>query len=494
VKLGDLLRGIQFQQKIQWDPHRSIRKISSDSRTIDPGDFFVACKGAQMDGHDFLGQAIFAKAAAVAFEQMPEFKIPRGVNAVLVPDTCAFLAEILKRYHGYPDRKVKTIGVTGTNGKTTTSYLLHRLLREKTRTAYVGTLWYEWAQEKLAALNTTPSAEILFPLLGQMHRDGVSHCVMEVSSHALEQRRVHGLQFEVAIFMQLTQDHLDYHGDMESYFQAKRRLFTGKHKPRHMLVNKDCFYGKRLLLECPDAKSFGRHEDADYRIVNIDPSLQGSRFTFAYRGKEIPFQLRLPMRYNVINAAAVLSALDLLGYDPEDFRGFLQEIPGIPGRMERIGAQHDFSVFVDYAHTPDAFVNVLSEVRKLKQGRVLTLFGAGGDRDQGKRPLMAQAACRFSDVVVVTSDNPRSEDPEEILNDIKEGIPEDYGENHQVIEVLDRREAIQQIISMAEPGDVVMILGKGHENYQILGERKIPFDDRLIIQECLQKKSGVFFS
>ncbi len=494
MKLGALFQDVPVLEKIHWDPHRSIKKITSDSRAIEPGDIFVACPGSRMDGHDFLGQAVLAKASAVIFERMPEINLPSRVTGLRVENSQACLAEILNRFYDYPDRKVKLVGVTGTNGKTTIAYLLHQILREKARAAYVGTLWYELPHGKIQAPNTTPGAEVLIPLLKQMQHERVAHCVMEVSSHALEQRRVHGLEFELAIFTQLTRDHLDYHKDMEHYFQSKRLLFSSKPFPRQILINKDCLYGQRLLEEHPNAKSVSLKGPADYEVVSFSPSFQGSQFRLRFKGREVPFHIRLPMRHNVANVATVLAALHLMGLDPEEFRGVLSEIHGIPGRMEAVSTlEENFQVFVDYAHTPDAVENVLSEARKLNPKRVLALLGCGGDRDRGKRPLMAQMACRYSDIVIFTSDNPRSEDPEAILREIQKGVPA-AGKAIQVIEILDRHEAIEKLVSLAEPGDVLFVLGKGHENYQIIGDKKNPFDDRLVVQECLKRKSGVFLS
>ncbi len=492
MRLGQLFEGLPVLEKIHWDPHRLIGKITSDSRAVEAGDLFVACPGARMDGHDFVGQAMLAKAAVVVYEKTPDLVIPPKVTAVRVKNSAACLAGLLLRSYGHPDQKVRLIGVTGTNGKTTIAYLLHRLLREKAKAAYLGTLWYEWPGQKLPAMNTTPGAETLIPLLNELAREKVQYCVMEVSSHALHQRRVHGLAFELAIFTQLSQDHFDYHKDIEHYFQAKRLLFSGDPRPRKMLINQDCPYARRLFAENPEAKSTSLRQAADYQAVDLEPSFQGSLFKLRIRGRDIPFQIKLPMRHNVANVVSVLGALDLLGFEVEDFRGMLQEIPGIPGRMERIQGSGPFQIFVDYAHTPDAMENVLSEARRLNPRRILTVFGCGGDRDRSKRPLMAQAACRYSDLVILTSDNPRSEEPEDILEDIKKGVPISHA--GQVLEVLDRREAIEKMISLAEPGDVLFLLGKGHEDYQIIGDKRIPFEDRLVVQEYLKRKSRVFTS
>lgn len=493
MKLGALFQDLPVLEKFNWDPAKAAGKITSDSRLIEPGDIFVACPGARMDGHDFLSQAIVAKAAAVVFERTPDFVLPQRVTGVRVESASGALSALLNRFYQYPDQKVKLIGVTGTNGKTTTAFLTHQLLRDKTKAAYLGTLWYDLPESRVAAVNTTPGAEVLVPLLKQIAAEKGEYCVMEVSSHALAQKRVHGLQFELALFTQLTQDHLDYHPDMEDYFQAKRLLFTSLPMPRHMLINKDCPYGRRLLADLPQARSYSLEGPADYQVKDLETSFQGSRFKFCFKGNEVSFSSKLPMKHNAANVAAVLGGLDLLGFEISDFRGVLAEIPGIPGRLERVPGSGSFDVFVDYAHTPDAIENVLREARKLKPGRILTLFGCGGDRDRGKRPLMARAACKDSDLVILTSDNPRSEDPEMILEDIKKGVAKGSGAP-QVFEVLDRREAIEKLVSLAEPGDVLFILGKGHEDYQIIGDKKIPFDDRLVVQECLKRKARVFNS
>lgn len=492
--LDDLLNEVPVLEKIHWDPTRTFQKITSDSRAVEPGDIFVACSGACVDGHDFLGQAIHANAAAIVFEKEPKIVIPEHVVALRVRDSKTAFCALLNRFYDRPDKKFKLIGVTGTNGKTTTAYLLHRLLRERGSTAYLGTLWYELPSGKVTSVNTTPGPEVLIPMFHQMYQEGVRYCVMEVSSHAIHQRRVHGLEFELGIFTQLTQDHLDYHHTMEDYFQTKRSFFAADPPPRQMLINQDCSYGKRLIQEWPRAKTFSVLGEADYCARNLEMSLRGSRFQFRYRGKEMPFQIRLPMRYNVSNALAVLSSMDLLGLDLNDFRGALEEIPSIPGRMERIGTGTDFTVFVDYAHTPDAFEQVLHDAKQMNPQRIITVFGCGGDRDRGKRPLMARAACHYSDSVILTSDNPRSEDPEAIFRDMRKGLPHPVPSEKTIYEIPDRSDAIEKAIALAKSGDVVFILGKGHEDYQILANGKIPFSDREVVETALKRKSRVFLS
>lgn len=494
-RLDDLFKDIPVLEKHHWDPKRIFNKITSDSRAVEPGDIFVACSGTRMDGHDFLGQAIYAKAAVVVFEKELDVALPSHVTGVRVRDSRAAMAMLLKHYYDHPDRRIKLIGVTGTNGKTTTTYLLHRLLSEKVSTAYLGTLWYELPSGKQPSPNTTPGAEVLIPMLHQMAEEGAQYCIMEVSSHAISQQRVYGLEFELGIFTQLTQDHLDYHHSMEEYFQTKRSFFAGlPTPPRKKLFNKDCAYGRRLIEEWPDAKTYSVLEDADYSAKDLRMTFQGSGFHLRSGNRDWPFQIRLPMRYNVSNALTALCAIDLLGFDLKDFRGALQEIPAIPGRMERVGTGHDFTVFIDYAHTPDAFEQVLHDARQMKPNKIITVFGCGGDRDRGKRPLMTRAACRYSDKVILTTDNPRSEDPEEIFKDMRTGLPQPLPPQGSIFELPDRQEAIEKAITLAQTGDVIFILGKGHEDYQILGDGKIPFSDRAVAEVALKRRSRVFLS
>lgn len=492
MKLDALINGISILETHHWDPHRKISKVTSDSRSVEPGDLFVACPGERMDGQDFVTQAIYAGASAILFERQPDCTIPKNVIAIQVHNARESLALLLQNFYQHPERKLKVIGITGTNGKTTTAYMLYRLLSDKEKAAYIGTLAYEFAGKRIQAPNTTPGPEVLIPLMAEMVEAGIKYCFMEVSSHSISQNRILGIPFEVAVFTQLTQDHLDYHKTMERYYQSKRAFFSSLPAPKQILINRDCMYGRRLLDEFLQAKSFSMQTLADYKVSNVHCSLQGSRFTYHYQGRNSSFQIRLPMEHNVSNTLAVLSVLHLLGYDPEDFKGTLQEFHGVPGRLERVIGSEDIEIFVDYAHTPDAFEHVLGEAHKLKKKRIVTLFGCGGDRDQAKRPLMAKIAAQYSDVLILTSDNPRSEDPLKILKDMKRGIllsehkPEIY-------EILDRRKAIEKALWIAEPGDVLFVLGKGHEDYQILGEKKIPFDDRAVIQECLKRKSRVLF-
>jgi len=491
--LDKLFKDILILDREHWDPKREVHQITSDSRAIKEGGIFVACPGSQMDGHDFLREALQAKPAVVVFEKQPDVAIPSHTTAVRVKDSRESLALLLNVFYDYPSRKVKLIGVTGTNGKTTITYLLHHLLQQTVPSALIGTLGYELPSAHVESLNTTPGSETLIPLLAQMHEEGVQYCVMEVSSHALSQKRIHGLEFELGIFTQLSQDHLDYHHSMERYFQTKRSFFS-EHAPRHFLINRDCEYGGRLIDEWPKARTFSLESGSDYFSTVSKTSFEGSDFRFHYRNRQIPIHINLPLSYNISNSLAALGALDLLGFDVEDFVEPLEQIPRITGRMDSVSENQEFRVFIDYAHTPDAVERVLSDVKKLKPKRMIVLFGCGGDRDQGKRSLMTGIASCYADVLFLTSDNPRSEDPEDILKQMKKGLPNPKPESLEVHSVVDRKEAIHQAIESAKPEDVVLILGKGHEDYQILGDRKVPFSDYQIAEESLKSKSRVFLS
>lgn len=484
MNLSALFDGIEVLKKTNWDGNRVISAIQKDSRRLQPQDIFIACRGPKQDGHDFISEVSARGVAAIIYEK-EGIHIPAPIVGIQVRDTQALFPELLKRWHHFSDHDISILGVTGTNGKTTITQLLYKLLSTRFKAGTIGTLSYELPSGPRESENTTPGPETLIPLLAEMVSEGARYVSMEVSSHALEQRRVAGLHFDLAIFTQLTQDHLDYHQDLESYFQAKRKLFS-EYQPRHMLINRDCPYGRRLLQEFPQAKSFSVEEPADYQAVQIKESLNGCHFQLAYREKLTPVQIQLPLHYNISNCTAVLAGLDLLGLNIQDFILPLSKIPFIPGRMERV-PHPSIHTFVDYAHTPDAFLQVLRHVRLQKPRKIITVFGCGGDRDKGKRPKMTRVAADFSDVLVLTSDNPRTENAQAILEDMKVALTAEDKKRIQIFEDLDRARAIQCAISQAETGDAVLILGKGHEDYQIMGTQKHHFSDRETILEAFKR-------
>ena len=485
MKLQQLVRKQTLLETLNWKPTQDVGAVVSDSRNVKRGDLFVACPGPRADGYRFIEEALQRGARVIVSEKTFGDGPAEDVIYLRVADARAALSSFLNEFYDFPSEKLRLIGVTGTNGKTTIAYLLNELLNERIGSAYIGTLGVKFAGHQNALSNTTPGAEELFSLLAEKVKRGIQAVSMEVSSHALDQKRVGGLQFELALFTQLTPEHLDYHRSLENYFQAKRLLFTGTPKPKKMLINRDSPFGRRLLAENPEAKSFSLTEEADYRVREVNADFEGSEFIFQTPSGKARFRTRLPMIHSVANVLCVLASLDLLGFDPTDFRKALENFPGVPGRMERIEG-NGFSVFVDYAHTPDAFQHILSEARRLQPKRILTLFGCGGDRDPFKRPEMTRIAYHYSDFVILTADNPRTEDPRQILEEMKKGLPAGTPLPN-VLEILDRREAIKELLVLAEPGDALLILGKGHEDYQIIGTQKTHLDDREIVKEFLKK-------
>lgn len=453
--------------------------VAIDSRSVKVGDLFVAMPGARYDGHYFVEDALKRGAAAALVSQPEIFHELQQQNrpCALVIDATDACWRVSKQIYGDPSAKLVVVGVTGTNGKTTVAWLLSQILTQfGCTTAYMGTLGARVGDRQLSTGLTTPFSPEINSLLKGFADDGVTHVVMEVSSHALAQRRIDGVEFDAAVFTNLSQDHLDFHPDIEDYFIAKRRLFVDlpSSKRLHSVINADDEFGRRLLMEVKDAISFGESSAAHLRLLTSRCTVSEIHFKAEWGGDTVEVHAPMGARFNVMNALAAMGAGLTLGYEATAIAEALSGVSPAPGRFESVPTGQDFDVLVDYAHTPDALEKLLESVRDLKPKRVLTVFGCGGDRDKTKRPLMARAASRLSDVVFVTSDNPRTEDPLRIIEDILEGM--DPGTDPFVEP--DRRKAIEMAVSSAEPGDVVVIAGKGHEDYQILGTEKIHFDDR----------------
>jgi UDP-N-acetylmuramoyl-L-alanyl-D-glutamate--2,6-diaminopimelate ligase len=453
--------------------------ITCDSRAVRPGDLFVARPGLASDGHAFAAQAAANGAALLVVEKEPDPS--SAAPTIFVPDAREALALLARAFHGRPASKLRLAGVTGTNGKTTSTHFLTAVARAAgERTGRIGTVGYDIAGTTLDAPHTTPEATVLNELLARMVAANVSFCAMEVSSHALEQRRSYGLDFAAALFTNLTQDHLDYHPDFESYYAAKRRLFRtadgGVDAPPIAIVNVDDAHGRRLAAEADGrVVTFGVERDADYRARVLDMDATGTRAVFATPAGELPVVIRMVGPFNVLNALGAAAAMRELGYAPDAVAAGIGSLTGVPGRMERVDAGQPFAVIVDYAHTPDALERVLGAARAATAGRLIAVFGCGGDRDRKKRPMMGRLATRIADRTWITSDNPRSEAPDDIVAEIAAGAREGGGRFD--IEV-DRRAAIEAALGAAGPGDTVVIAGKGHEPYQILRDRTIHFDDR----------------
>ncbi|MGI0488384.1 UDP-N-acetylmuramoyl-L-alanyl-D-glutamate--2,6-diaminopimelate ligase [Pantanalinema rosaneae CENA516] len=462
-----------------------VKGLSTNSLACEPGDLFIGMPGTRVDGGDFWSGAIAAGAiAAVVSPQAaakalskPEAHDPCIISATDMSAACARLATA---FYGYPTQKLKLVGVTGTNGKTTTTHLIEFLLHQTQKpTALMGTLYTRWQGFQQTASHTTPFAVDLQRQLAEAVAAGCEYGVMEVSSHALAQGRVLGCGFEVAVFTNLTQDHLDFHQDMEDYFSAKALLFTDNYLTGRAIINQDDPYGQRLISQLDRSRvwSYSTSDStADLWTSDLTYGATSVSGTLHTPVGEIAFNSPLVGQFNLANLLAAVGAALHLGLDLPMIAAALPQFGGVPGRMEQvqISPHQDISVIVDYAHTPDSLENLLKAVRPFIPGRMICVFGCGGDRDRTKRPQMGRIAADLADVAVVTSDNPRTEDPERILQDILAGIPVEV--NPTVIG--DRAVAIRTAILQAQPGDGVLIAGKGHEDYQILGTEKIHFDDR----------------
>lgn len=462
-----------------------VSHLTADSRQVREGSVFFAVRGRDHDGHRFIDDAWQAGAAAVVAEVAPAAEETRPW--LHVPDTRVALAELAGLWFGDPARDMALVGVTGTNGKTTTTYLVHALCQAaQKRCGLIGTVTVDDGLGRQPAVHTTPGPLELEPMLAGMRDNGCQAVAMEVSSHALDQARVAGLPFKVAVFTNLTQDHLDYHGSMEAYFEAKQKLFemTAEDRDARLVIPTDDTWGRRLASKFenhPGLVTYGMGVRNQFRVGTPRFDFDGTRFELEALGRS--FLVRLPLigRFNVYNAAAALAVAHGLDLNFREAIGNLANAPQVPGRLELIGPQLPFRVFVDYAHTPDALENVLSALRALQPGRLITVFGCGGDRDRAKRPLMGAAAGRHSHVSIVTSDNPRGEEPAAIIGDIVRGM-----RGHRHVTVPDRREAIYLAIQHAEPRDVILIAGKGHETYQEIKGVRHEFDDREIVRRALR--------
>jgi UDP-N-acetylmuramoyl-L-alanyl-D-glutamate--2,6-diaminopimelate ligase len=462
-----------------------IRSLAYDSREVEHGSAFFAIRGEAVDGHGFIESAISKGAAVIVAEEAPPEECK--VAWVHVKSSRKALALAGAAFHGRPGEDLALVGVTGTNGKTTSAFLIHHLLNAGLlRSGVLGTIFYDLGGEQVPATHTTPQSLEVQSLLASMRDNGCRACAMEVSSHALHQDRVHGLSFEAAVFTNLTQDHLDYHGTMDAYFDAKAMLFESVADAGHgtMVINSDDLWGRKLVqrFESTDrVRTFGFGVHADYRAINPRYDLTGTSFELSYKGRS--FLVRSPLigDFNVYNTMGAIAAVHAMGLNLRESIDHMKKAPQVPGRLERVTDRSRFQVFVDYAHTPDALVNVLKSVRSLQPNRIITVFGCGGDRDRAKRPQMAKAAEEGSDICVLTTDNPRNESPEAIMKDAAKGFARPR--SHALI--VDRREAIAAALRGAREGDVVLIAGKGHEGYQEVRGVRHSFDDRKVARKVM---------
>ncbi len=456
----------------------AITSLAYDNRSVSPGALFFCVPGFTRDGHDFAPDAVQRGAAALVVRR----PLGLGVPEVVVDDVRAAMARAAAAFSGDPTARLPVVGITGTNGKTTTAFLVRSVLEAAGRPCgLLGTVKSVVAGEERAVERTTPEAIDLQRTFAEMLAGGDRACAMEVSSHALELRRADGIHFAAAVFTNLTQDHLDFHPDMEAYFAAKRLLFVAAGVGVR-IANLDDPAGRRLAEEFGGTVGFGIDAaDAVYRAVDVRGGMAGSSFVVRSPDGETACELPLPGRFNVLNALGAWAAARALGVAPADVAAGLRDAARVPGRFEPVDEGQPFAVLVDYAHTPDSLENVLVAAQELAEGRVIVVFGAGGDRDRGKRPLMGEIATRLADVALATSDNPRSEDPEAILDAIAAGA------GPRLEREVDRRRAIAQAVDQARPGDVVVIAGKGHEQGQEFAEgRKLPFDDVAVARDALR--------
>ncbi|XEC96866.1 UDP-N-acetylmuramoyl-L-alanyl-D-glutamate--2,6-diaminopimelate ligase [Paenibacillus tarimensis] len=475
--------------RLEGDGTVEITGIQTDSRRTVPGDLFICLPGHTTDGHNYANEALNKGAAALVVERRLDVAAPQ----IIVKDCRLAMAVFADHFFGRPSRELRVIGVTGTNGKTTTTYLIERVLRDAGFSpGVIGTIERRFAGTSFPMSGTTPEALELQRYLSEMSEAGTDYCVMEVSSHALQQGRVKGCRYRTAIFTNLTQDHLDYHGTMEQYAASKGLLFSrlgngyGDEKPFAVLNGDDPASGQFASLTAAEVITYGIEREADVLALDITITAKGTSFHVkTFRG-EADIHLRMVGKFNVYNALAAIAAGLIEGIPLDKLKESLEQVQGVPGRVEAVDAGQPYAVIVDYAHTPDGLDNVLRAVKEFAARKVLCVFGCGGDRDRTKRPLMGQIAAKHADYIIVTSDNPRTEDPDLILKDIEAGLREDCVDGSRYELIADRREAIQKAVEMASPGDVVLIAGKGHETYQIIGRNTIDFDDRLVAKEVIR--------
>ena len=480
MRLNDLLREIQYTRLILPKEEVNVSSVNIDSRLVQEGGMFIAIKGTQADGHAYIPAAEEKGATAIVCEEMPEKQNP-AVAYVVVPDAQAVAGKLATTFYGNPSQSLKLVGVTGTNGKTTIATLLYDLFREMGhKCGLLSTVCNYIDGEAYPSTHTTPDAISLNRLLAQMVEAGCEYAFMEVSSHALAQERVGGLEFAGAIFTNLTRDHMDFHETMENYLKAKKSFFDNLPRNAFAITNLDDKNGPVMVQNCRgDVKNYSTRTICDYRARLVETHLDGMILEFNNR----EFSTMLTGRFNISNLLAIYGAAVELGKDPEEVLRVLSTLRPVSGRFETLHSTDGISAIVDYAHTPDALKNVLGTINEVLRGKgnIITVVGAGGNRDKGKRPIMATEAVKGSNRVILTSDNPRFEEPQDIINDMLTGLSDEQKKN--VISIVDRKEAIRTACALAQKGDVILVAGKGHEDYQDVKGVKHHFDDKEIIRE-----------
>jgi UDP-N-acetylmuramoyl-L-alanyl-D-glutamate--2,6-diaminopimelate ligase len=477
---------------VRGELNRPISGITMDSRRVVPGNLFFALAGLRSDGANYIDEAIGRGAVAVVVSRIP-LSIPAKVTFIQVADPRAMLARVAQRYFKFPDRSLQVVGVTGTNGKTTVTHLLKQFLNGDEKVGLLGTISYDLGNRSVPSFKTTPESLDIYGMLAQMRDAGCRSAVMEVSSHGIDQKRILGMQFGAAVFTNLTRDHLDYHKNFENYFEVKSRLFTGvgAPAPKVAIVNLDDPYGMRLAeklrSEHPELRlvTYGEHASAQVRAEQVSLKFKSSLFRLVWPEGSVQVESPLIGNYNVSNLLAAIATAWALGRDPVNLLPKIAAFKGVAGRMERIEAGQPFNVLVDYAHTDDALRNALGMLRTITPGRLLVVFGCGGNRDRVKRPLMVKAVQDFADYAFATADNPRSEGLPRIFEDMRQGVTAP----DKLSWIDERRRAISLALDMAKPGDCLLIAGKGHESYQEFGDTVIPFDDRQVVRVLIGIKA-----
>jgi UDP-N-acetylmuramoyl-L-alanyl-D-glutamate--2,6-diaminopimelate ligase len=483
MELAAVLPGVVIAPAAQ---DLEVRRVVNDSRQVTPGDLFVAVPGARTDGLAHVPEALDRGAVAIVGDRPPPAAV--AVPWIRVPSPRRALALLSARIHGDPAERLVLAGVTGTNGKTSTAVLLEAMLKRHYGSAgFLGTIRYRTPRREIEAGRTTPEAPLIQELLSELVADGVPAAAMEVSSHALALDRVEGCRFDVAVFTNLTRDHLDFHGDMDGYYDAKKRLFDLRKPGAFAVVNTDDPFGRRLLSEAaPPVASFSPSGGAaDDRAEAVVCDLSGTSFDVVSSAGR--FRLASPLlgRFQVGNLLGAAAAARRVGVSPKEIAEAAAGVANVPGRLERVEAGQAYPILVDYAHTPDALERLLQAVRELTDRNLILVFGCGGDRDRGKRAPMGEIAGKLADIAIATSDNPRSENPEAILREVEAGLIRSGATKY--LKIVERREAIRQALELANPGTVVVIAGKGHETTQVIGSQELPFDDRKVAAELAGK-------
>ncbi len=484
--LNRLLKGIEYAADRDTSGV-AVKKITSDSRNVEKGDLFIAIKGNAADGHAYVNEALARGASVIMLERDVDTE---GALKIRVKDARTASAIAAVNFYGDPSKEIKVIGITGTNGKTTVTYILENILkRAGFSVGVIGTIMYKVADEMIESDNTTPSPIVLQKLLRRMADCSLDYCVMEVSSHALDQRRTYGIDFGAAVFTNATHEHLDYHKSFNNYLDTKILLFKDLKRDGAAIINRDDPNYERVKKgsSCETVLTYGLTKESDVYADRADININGSVFDLHLKGESISVSSPLIGLHNIYNMIAAASCASTEGIGIEMIKEGLESAGGVPGRLEAL-EEAGIKVFVDYAHTDDALEKVLSTLVPLKRGRLITVFGCGGNRDRAKRPKMGAVAARFSDHVVITSDNPRYEDPGDIIREIVGGITPNYKE-FSIAE--DRREAIREALSRAKRGDIVLLAGKGHERYQIVKDEKMPFSDTETAAEFLKRRRDV---